>query len=291
MNNLADIIKIKLSKLKKYQNNHFFSIRDCFVKDLDGNYHNFLKKGLIKNQLDEGRKTLDSVEECIQYWYSYCASFVPIPWEILAKTYSSLHMYKQPLEIYDYASGQGQATIKLLDQFFYLKNKSSIRSINLIEPSKLALNISKYILKYHSPDIKQEKIYLVNKDINMLDHNDLRDNHETYKVHLFSYILDMGIINPKKLIEKILDIKGKHFIWAVSQNSNIEIMRQKNINQKTNRLNFDEFYEELDKQIILKPNVSKKSDIYQIDLLNTTIMNSSSQEKPILIFGRYIEVK
>ena len=51
-------------------------------------------------------------------WYSYCATVVPNAWREIKKAYLNLNMHKQPIEIYDYGSGQGQATILLLDNFF-----------------------------------------------------------------------------------------------------------------------------------------------------------------------------
>jgi len=298
-NPLINRILEKIKNKRDYRDKHFgkkayfrfYEIRNLFIQNDDGNTHKFLIASDGRNQIDRGRKTLENIEECIQYWYSYCAAIVPNSWGKIYEAYFNLNMHKQDVEIYDYGSGQGQATILLLDNFYTSQDKSLIKSINFIELSELALKISKNILKYWSPDILQEKIHLIKKDINMLDINDLKENENTYKIHLFSYILDMGVVDAKKLIEKILNIKGKHFIWAVSQNSNNDRMNKANINPKTNKLFFEEFYDELDLQISNSPNIEKKSQNYQIDLLNTKIINSSFQEKPILIFGRYIEVK
>jgi len=281
--------QVRSSRAKRYRSVIFTfeDIRKSFIFNQIGIIHKFLEED-GRDRINRGRKSLETIEECIQYWFTYCKNFVPKPWEDLANRYEKLQMHQQPVEIYDYASGQGQATILLLDHFYGSQNKIKIIAINLIEKSAFALNIAKEILKNHSPEISPQKINLISKDINQIELNEFDSKAGSYKIHLFSQILDMGVIDAKKLIEKILSIPGRHFIWAVSQNSNYEKI---NINSKTNISYFKEFYNELEMQIESNPTIEKKSEIYQIDLHEATLKSRDGQEKPYIIFGRYITIK
>ena len=286
---LQNLQEVRSSRAKRYRSVIFTfeDIRKSFIFNQIGIIHKFLEEdGRVG--INRGRKSLETIEECIQYWFTYCKSFVPKPWTDLAKRYEKLQMHQQPVEIYDYASGQGQATILLLDHFYGNQNKNKIIAINLIEISAFASNVAKEILKNHSPEISSQKINLIIQDINQIELKDFDIKVEPYKIHLFSQILDMGVIDSKKLIEKILAIPGKHFIWAVSQNSNYEKI---NINSKTNISYFKEFYNELEMQIESNPTVKKNSEIYQIDLQEKRLTDQEKKEKPYLIFGRYITIK
>jgi len=286
---LQNLQELRSSRAKRYRSVifNFDDVRESFIFNHLGIMHKFLKED-GRDTINRGRKSLETIEECIQYWYTYCKNFVPKPWKDLAKRYEKLQMHQQPVEIYDYASGQGQATILLLDYFYDNQNKNKIIAINLIEKSGFALNIAKEILKNHSPEISSQKINLFTKDINQIELKDFDVKVAPYKIHLFSQILDMGVVDAKKLIEKILAIPGKHFIWAVSQNSDYEKI---NINSKTNTPYFKEFYNELEMQIESNPTVKKNSDIYQIDLQEKRLTDQERNEKPYLIFGRYITIK
>ena len=265
----------------------FKDIRESFIYNELGKIHEFISEA-GRDRINRGRKSLETIEECIQYWFTYCKSFVPKPWKDLAKRYEKLQMHQQPVEIYDYASGQGQATILLLDHFYGNQNKNKIIAINLVEKSAFALNIAKEILKNHSPEISSQKINLIIQDINQIELKEFDIKAGPYKIHLFSQILVMGVVDGKRLLEKILSIPGRHFIWAVSQNSNYEKI---NINSKTNISYFKEFYNELEMQIESNPTIEKKSEIYQIDLHEATLKLQDGQEKPYIIFGRYITIK
>ena len=289
--NIMDQIREKiLLSIKNLSNYHirlygrsyldFWKIKNEFLKEQSKDIHHLLGMG---------REPLSNIDECIQYWKSYCTSIIPRPWNILHEKYHDLNMHKQDIEIFDYAAGQGQASILLLDHFYdngkYWISRNKVKKINLIDKSNYAVNLGKDILNIHSPEIAKENIYSLCKDINDLVLEDFSPNSESYKIHLFSYILDMGVIDSKKLIEKILAVKGKHFIWATSQQSD----RDWNKNQ-AGKYYFDEFYEELDNQINYSQNVVRKAQRYQIDLLKDKF-NTSNKELPCAIFGRYIEVK
>lgn len=262
----------------------FSKIRYFFASDLG-----------LKNKLDGGRLTLENIDHCIQYWFTYCNTIIPEPWKLLHKKYHDLRMYQQKIEIFDYAAGQGQATICLLDRFYnredYFSNRTeyisrnNVKKISLIDLSTFATSLGKEILNIHSPEIGLDNIHVIQKDIDSLDINDLSPMPDTYKIHLFSYILDMGKINAKKLIEKILSIKGKHFIWATSQQGDRDWNKD-----ETGQYHFDNFYKELDRQINYSQNVIKKSQRYQTDLLIDKF-STTEKDLPCAIFGRYIEVK
>ena len=285
---LQNLQQVRSARAKRYRSVifKFKDIRKSFICSQLGKTHKFLLQGDGRDSINHGRKSLETIEECILYWYSYCASFVPKPWEDLARHYKKLNMHQQPVEIYDYASGQGQATILLLDHFYSNQNKNKIIAINLIEKSAFALNIAREILKNHSPEISPQKINLISQDINQIELNEFDIKAGSYKIHLFSQILDMGVVDAKKIIKKILAIPGRHFIWAVSQNS-----KYGTINRKTNIPHFKEFFNELEIQIESNPTVTKNSGTYQIDLDEKRLTDQEKNEKPYLIFGRYITIK
>lgn len=282
---VQNLQKIRSEREKQYRRVNFEDIRKSFIFNQLGKTQESLAVDR-REALNRGRKSLDNIEECIQYWYSYCKSFIPKPWKDLAKRYEKLQMHQQPVEIYDYASGQGQATILLLDHFYGNRNKNKIIAINLVEESAFALDIAKEILKNHSPEISSQKINLINQDINRIELKEFDIKAGANKIHLFSQILDIGVVDAKKLIEKILAIKGKHFIWAVSQNG-----KHKTINPKTRIPYFKEFYNELDMQIESNLTVEKNSETYQIDLQEKSLKDQKGDEKPYFIFGRYITIK
>ena len=97
----------------------------------------------------------------------------------------------------------------------------------------------------------------------------------------------MGIINATNLISKILNTRGKHFVWAVSQNSDHET----NKISDTGKIHFIEFYEELLRQIDLNMNIQLKHERYQIDLQEHQFTSSDGSQKPYLLFGKFFEVK
>ena len=129
---LQNLQKVRSAKTQRYQSVIFEDIRESFIRNQFGEKYEFLEIEENHEQLKDGRKSLENIEECMQYWYSYCKNFIPKPWAKLAYLYGNLCMYKQLVEIYDYASGQGQATILLLDHFYKNREKDKIKFLRTI---------------------------------------------------------------------------------------------------------------------------------------------------------------
>lgn len=102
---------------------------------------------------------------------------------------------EQEVEIYDWGCGQGTATICFLD---YLKKNNitykKIVSLNLIEPSELAIKRAKEVIEIINSDYK---VKIINKDFNELMLCDFEKSNNI-KIHLFSNILDVEDIDLVK---------------------------------------------------------------------------------------------
>ena len=118
------------------------------------------------------------------------------------------------IEIFDWACGQGLASIVLLE---YLRTQNitlSIDKIILIEPSEIALKRASLHVRHFD---KQCGIKTVLKDIGSVQHTDIQSNPSTIKIHLFSNILDVDGFSMQHLISLIAQTqKGNNYFVCVS---------------------------------------------------------------------------
>ena len=148
--------------------------------------------------LQRGVKILTDEEEL----YAYMVGFGPMHFSKLNSAFSFLpnDVYAKKLDIIDWGCGQGMATVAFFD-FLILKNiEASINSIQLIEPSELALKrAALHIVKFHG----NEKISTINKDLDSLGSSDFDflNLKSQIHLHLFSNILDIDLFSLSKLIE------------------------------------------------------------------------------------------
>jgi len=190
-----------------------------------------LSDDAIRMQLENGRKTIDTLEQCEQYWYTY-SKFIGQQWDYFFNEHEKIitDACTKPIKIIDYACGQGFATINFLDKFFI--NKMSILDITLIEKSSLTLLLAKIFLSIHSPGIGLSRVKSINKEVDNIPTDYFESDPKAVTIHLFSNILDMGVIDSDKLLSKINKIKGKHLFLFVSQGAD-----------KDSRNKFDDFIE------------------------------------------------
>ena len=186
------------------------------------------KDEAIRMQLEKGRKTIDTLEQCEQYWHSY-SKFIPQQWDHFFEEHEKIiaDISSKTIQIIDYGCGQGLATLKLLDKFFK-DDKTPILNITLIEKSPLTLSLAKIFLSIHSPEIDSARIKPINKEVDNISTDYFESTPKAVTIHLFSNILDMGVVDPDKLLSKINRIKGKHLFLLVSQGGDLNSLKNFN---------------------------------------------------------------
>ena len=68
---LQNLQKVRSAKTQRYQSVIFEDIRESFIRNQFGEKYEFLEIEENHEQLKDGRKSLENIEECMQYWYSY----------------------------------------------------------------------------------------------------------------------------------------------------------------------------------------------------------------------------
>ena len=148
--------------------------------------------------LQRGVKVLTEQNQLLAYLNSYGKMHH-------AKMMSAISPIKQNdlqgvLEVYDWGCGQGLASICFLE---YLNEKQldySINKFTLIEPSEIAIKRASLHLRKYTVDTQ---IVTINKDLDSLKDDDFESNKSTFKVHLFSNILDIDLFSMNDLINLI----------------------------------------------------------------------------------------
>ncbi len=145
----------------------------------------------------------------------------------------------EKLDIVDWGCGQGTATMLLLD---YAKKKNTIldiENITLIEPSPLAL--SRGLLHVDILKQKEYKINAINRDLDCLKLEDLKNNSNNKTLHLFSNILDIESFSlDNEFFNKIAySLKNDAIFVCVSPNRNDKVNNRLELFYKHFDENFD----------------------------------------------------
>lgn len=187
----------------------FQAIRNISVQQIN----QFENKDDIYYSLGRGVKILKEEAQLYSYLNSYGNMHE-------AKMLSALH--KLPLEelegknieIYDWACGQGLASI-IFREFVENQNYNIYnRNIVLIEPSEIALKRAALNVRHFNG---QCQIKTVLKDIDSITKEDLNCDSNSIKIHLFSNILDVEGFSMEHLISIIEQTqKGVNFFVCVS---------------------------------------------------------------------------
>ena len=194
-----EILRLINTKSINKENISFNLIRQMGCRDLG-----------IRNQLNYGRTIPASHDQLDQYLYTY-GPMIESQWENLLSWVEPL---EGDIEIIDYACGQGLATLLLFDKFRL--SRGQVKTINLIEPSNVALMRAEGVLACCCPDAV---IKTTCKKLDDIDKGDLDTGNDSTKIHLFSNILDVEGFNILEAINKTpLGMKGSgsHLILAVS---------------------------------------------------------------------------
>ena len=162
-------------------------------------------------ELGRGRAILRSVKHLDQYLSSY-GPMTESQWNIFLEQVSIPDDRK--LTITDYGCGQGLATALLFDHYGpALRNQ--VRQIVLVEPSAVALERAKSVLKTYCPG---SDVYIVNKKLDDVQQEELRLSPQDTSVHLFSNVLDIEGFDIAAVFNKICQTRGRHIALAVSHN-------------------------------------------------------------------------
>lgn len=179
--------------------------------------------------LGRGRGVLDESDHLDQYLHSY-GKMVNQQWDGPL----DINMIDGETTIIDYGCGQGLSLLNIICRWRPDDEKKTwqdyIKSVVLIEPSRIALNRAEAIAQLKFPDAS---IYTVNKKLEELDNKDLSFDDNKVMIHIFSQILDIPFAPEFDVInffETITSTVGTHYIHIVSheiegENSSSEILR------------------------------------------------------------------
>jgi len=194
--------------LKKVSPN-FQAIRDISVKQ----FNQYENQNDIFYSLGRGVKILKEEAQLYSYINSYGNMHE-------AKMISALHYLPldeldcKNIEIFDWACGQGLASVVLHEYINNNKSKLNISRVVLIEPSEIALKRAALHVRHFA---KQCEIKTILKDIDSVQHTDIQSNANTIKIHLFSNILDVDGFSMQHLISLIAQTqKGNNYFVCVS---------------------------------------------------------------------------
>ena len=194
--------------LKKVSPN-FQAIRDISVKQ----FNQYENQNDIFYSLGRGVKILKEEAQLYSYINSYgnmheakmLSALQKFPFEMLINKH---------IEIFDWACGQGLASIVLLEYMRKQSNTLPIDKITLIEPSEIALKRAALHVRHFD---KQCGIKTILKHIDSIQHTDIQSNANTIKIHLFSNILDVDGFSMQHLISLIAQTqKGNNYFVCVS---------------------------------------------------------------------------
>lgn len=165
--------------------------------------------------LDRGRGVFNDTDQLDQYLYTY-GKMVNQQW---SRPFS-FSMIDSSTTLIDYGCGQGLSFLNLTCNWAPDDPNQSwqdlIKSIVLIEPSKVALKRAEAIARFKFPDAS---VNVVNKKLEELSPSDISyDDNEIY-MHIFSQVLDIPFNEDFDFLdffESITSSKGIHYILVVS---------------------------------------------------------------------------
>jgi len=260
---LYDIENPTFEKIKKISSDYIYDI---------GNPDELYTK------LNRGTAIIDDE----QLLYKYIQTFAN---KHKAKLYDAFKLIFDKLNgqifnIIDWGCGQAFATMILLDFASKKGVKFNISSINLVEPSKLAL--TRGLL--HIDILKQDEynIKAINCDIDCLKSEELEFNNKHKTLHLFSNILDLESF---KLNSNFL-----HKISSNIKNDNLFVCVSPNINDKRNS-RIDLFYNHFDEGFDTELISSREDDIlghkryekiFEVKYINEIIVEEKRVELEVI---------
>jgi hypothetical protein len=186
------------------------SIRQLSIKQ----YSSIPNSRYYFESLKRGVKVLTEVQEL----YAYMVGFGPMHFNKLNSAFHFLpkEFFNKQLDIIDWGCGQGIATSAFLEYVADGGFDMKINTVQLIEPSKIALErAALHVIKLAG----QLEISTINKYFDSLENIDF-DFHKLkaqVHLHLFSNILDIDLFSLSKLINLIKGkFSGQNYFICVS---------------------------------------------------------------------------
>jgi len=170
--------------LKKHSNVDFTFIGKLasdFIKNLSQE-----DQDELFDKIKRGVLLLDSEPEMSMYIYAYGKMHYTKLIRALDNLPSTF--FDNEIEIIDYGCGQAMGVIACSDYLKKIQKNQNVKSITLIEPSKLTLNRAALHSTILFPNVQ---IITVNKQLDDLNRDDFSTNSNRIKLHIFSNILDI----------------------------------------------------------------------------------------------------
>lgn len=226
----------QLQKEFSIQTNNFDYIKDIYEKCLEKYLKN---KSSTFSSIDSGRKILQFEEEVDAYIAFYGAQhYYKLVEAFNALNISNFQLHQ--LNIVSYGCGAATDTCSLISYCKTLNVDLPFKNLTLIEPSQVALQrgISYIGQALSSEESKIINIKPINKRIDELEDQDIYNNSQNSKLHVFSNILDLEEINLNKIANLI--------VKNCQKNSYFICISPKNYNGK---VRIDDFYNKISSQV------------------------------------------
>lgn len=171
------------------------SLQQHILNDYKPNYISILN----------GKKILDNESEIVSYLAYYSVHHIA-KLKFACNNLDKIKFDSRKLEIIDWGCGQGLASLFFLD---YLKRKHGnyemIKSITLIEPSKISLEVANRFLDQYMSNVNgiKPQIKLIQSDFDSLNVKGIAFTKDSLKVHLFCNVLDLLSYDVNKLSEQV----------------------------------------------------------------------------------------
>lgn len=187
-------------------------ILDNFYKQIARKYQNNKRLQRIIVNTRRGKKILENDFELELYLASYFKMHLIKMREAISIGLKDINTDR--ISIYDWGCGQAIGTLSLLEYFFHDNKLEVVESINLIEPSKKALdNGVKFINELFNKE-KKIKINLKNAAFEHIENDFGIKRNKGIAIHLFSNILDVDfdLVNLKRAIDNCLSEEHNLFV-------------------------------------------------------------------------------
>lgn len=186
-----------LSAINELNEPTFTDVRDIsvryytsFAPDIQAKYY---------AELDKGKSIIPTLEHCAAYLHAYGIKHN----KRLTKLYKQLPegLFNEDVDLIDWGCGQGVATMILCDCL--QDKKASIKTVTLIDPSRIALEQAAIYVKKFLPDAE---INSINSDFKAIAKENF--GHCTCKIHmhLFANIIDVPDVNLESLTSLLTSI-------------------------------------------------------------------------------------
>lgn len=191
------------------------------------------------SSINNGRKILQSEEEVDAYIAFYGAQH----YHKLIEAFKELDILKlgnQQLDILSYGCGAATDTCSLISYCRAQQIDLPFKNLTLIEPSPVALERGiKYINEaLSSQESKTIKIKPLNKYFHQLTDQDIDDESQNLKLHVFSNILDIEEINLDNIVNLIIrNYRKPNYFLCISPK------------KYNGQARIDEFYNKISSQI------------------------------------------